>query len=171
MSDRAILRWLGRVRGGDIDAIKAEILAIAGPAAACDAKVLRKGGHVFILERGAVVTIRTTGAGCRRAADIRLNLPSLGSSGPAAWSPPAFGRPLRLGASVPIGLVNGRGQAAPGLDAGLHAQISDASDGKLTRLSFPQSHAMLHLGCTAHTRDAVSRAAYSLNAPVTYPEM
>lgn len=44
------------------------------------------------------------GAGCRSAADICLNLLSLGSSGPAAWSPPAFGRSLRLGASVPIGL-------------------------------------------------------------------
>jgi hypothetical protein len=57
VSVHAVVRWLERLEGLDIEAIKAEILAIAGPAVACGAKVLRKGGYAFILERGAVVTI------------------------------------------------------------------------------------------------------------------
>lgn len=57
VSDHAIVRWLERVEGLDLDIIRAEILAVAGPAAAAGAKVLRKDGHAFIMEKGAIVTI------------------------------------------------------------------------------------------------------------------
>jgi hypothetical protein len=57
VSDHAIIRWLEPVEGLDLDIIRADILAVAGAAAACGAKVLRKGGHTFILDRGAVITI------------------------------------------------------------------------------------------------------------------
>jgi hypothetical protein len=48
---------LERVEGLDLDIIRAEILAIAGDAAACGAKVLRKGGNAYVIERGTIVTI------------------------------------------------------------------------------------------------------------------
>ncbi|WP_233286983.1 metallophosphoesterase family protein [Bradyrhizobium oropedii] len=49
--------------------------------------------------------------------------------------------------------------------------ISGCIDGKLTRLSFSLSHAMLRLTCAARTGDAVTRALSSVNAHVTSPEM
>lgn len=57
VSDHAIIRYLERVEGLDMDIIRAEILAIAGPAAAAGAKVLRRDGYTYIIERGAIVTV------------------------------------------------------------------------------------------------------------------
>jgi hypothetical protein len=57
VSDHAIVRYLERIEGLGLDIIRAEILAIAGDAAACGAKVLRKDGNAFIIDRGTVVTI------------------------------------------------------------------------------------------------------------------
>jgi hypothetical protein len=57
LSDHAIVRYLERVEGLDLDIVRAEILAIADAAAACGAKVLRKGGNTYIIKGGTVVTI------------------------------------------------------------------------------------------------------------------
>lgn len=57
ISDHGIVRYLERVEGLDLDIIRAEILAIAGPAAAAGAKILRKVGNTYIIENGAIVTV------------------------------------------------------------------------------------------------------------------
>jgi hypothetical protein len=55
VSDHAIVRYLKRVEGLDLDIIRAEILAI--PAAACGAKVLRQGGNAYIIQGNTIVTV------------------------------------------------------------------------------------------------------------------
>jgi hypothetical protein len=57
VSDHVIIRWLERVRGVDVEAIRREILAEAGPAAAMGAKTVRKAGRTFVIERGCIVTV------------------------------------------------------------------------------------------------------------------
>jgi hypothetical protein len=56
VSDHAIVRWLERVEGLDLDIIRGDISG-RRPAAASGAKVLRRDGHAFILDHGTVVTV------------------------------------------------------------------------------------------------------------------
>lgn len=55
--DHVIVRWLECVRGIDVDAVRCEIIAEAGPAAALRANTVRKGGYTFVCERGTIVTV------------------------------------------------------------------------------------------------------------------
>ena len=57
VSDHAVVRWLERVHGIDMEFFRDEIRAIAGPAAAVGAAALRKDGFVYKLSDGAVVTV------------------------------------------------------------------------------------------------------------------
>ncbi|MBR0995607.1 hypothetical protein JQ580_33375 [Bradyrhizobium japonicum] len=56
-SDHAVIRYLERVEGLDLDIIRAEILSIAGAAAAVGAKVIRKDGNSYVIEKGVIVTV------------------------------------------------------------------------------------------------------------------
>lgn len=55
VSDHAIVRWLERVRGVDIEAFRAEIVATVQAAVDAGAKQISVGGVTYILD-GAVVT-------------------------------------------------------------------------------------------------------------------
>lgn len=55
VSDHAIIRYLERVEGLDLD--MGGDTRDRWPAAACGAKILRKGGHAYVIERGNIVTV------------------------------------------------------------------------------------------------------------------
>lgn len=57
VTDQALVRYLERVRGLHLDAVRAEILATAGAAAAIGGKVLRKSGHPYVFEQGRIITV------------------------------------------------------------------------------------------------------------------
>ena len=60
MSDHAIVRYLDRVRGVDIEGVKSEIMAVAGGAAALGAKAVRRGGSCYVIDRGTIITVLPT---------------------------------------------------------------------------------------------------------------
>lgn len=57
VSDHAILRYLERVRGLDVESIRAEIIGIVRPAAGVSAKRLSVGGFTYILDGQHVITV------------------------------------------------------------------------------------------------------------------
>jgi hypothetical protein len=57
VSDHAVLKWLERVHGIDVEFFRAEIRSIAGPAAAVGAAALRRDGFIYKFSGGAVVTV------------------------------------------------------------------------------------------------------------------
>lgn len=58
VSDHAILRYLERAKGIDVEAVRAHILALCKPAMAAGATALRSEGVQFQFSRtGAVVTV------------------------------------------------------------------------------------------------------------------
>lgn len=59
VSDHAVLRWLERVRGLDIDAVKAEIREKVYPAVAMGATCFAIGDTRFAIENGVITTVMT----------------------------------------------------------------------------------------------------------------
>lgn len=57
VSDHAVVRWLERARGFDVDAIRAEIARICLPAAEVGCRKLSVGGLTYMLEGFKVTTI------------------------------------------------------------------------------------------------------------------
>lgn len=57
ITDHAVMRWLERVHGINVEFFRNEIVEIAGPAAAVGASALRKGGVIYVIKDGAVVTV------------------------------------------------------------------------------------------------------------------
>ena len=66
VSDHAVLRYLERVRGIDVEAARAEIAAITGIAASLGAKEAARDGHVYVLRGYTVTTVLPKGDRNRR---------------------------------------------------------------------------------------------------------
>ena len=58
VTDHAVLRWLERVHGIDVEFFRNEIVKIAGPAAAVGASGLTRDGFSYVIRAGAVVTVK-----------------------------------------------------------------------------------------------------------------
>lgn len=61
VSDHAVLRYLERVCGFDIDAIRRRCAELCAPAVAAGATSVQIDGHLYILAGGRLVTVRPTG--------------------------------------------------------------------------------------------------------------
>ena len=57
ITDHAILRYLERAKGMDVEAVRAEIMLIVGPAYAMGATKFSKGGLTYMLNYGVLSTI------------------------------------------------------------------------------------------------------------------
>jgi len=57
VSDHAVLRYLERVRGFDVEAVRLHIWRICGPAARVGATCLRAEGAKFEFKSGRVITV------------------------------------------------------------------------------------------------------------------
>jgi hypothetical protein len=57
VSDHALLRYLERVKGVDVEAARAEIVDIIGAAAFLDAPAVTHAGHVYAIKAYTVVTV------------------------------------------------------------------------------------------------------------------
>jgi len=63
VSDHAVVRWIERVHGIDMDAIRSRIVAEMGKAVAMGKRVgqdtftVRAGSHKFVVKRGVIVTV------------------------------------------------------------------------------------------------------------------
>ena len=57
VSDHALIRWLHRVRGVDMEALRAELATIAQPFADVGARHAEIGGFWFVFLDGTLVTI------------------------------------------------------------------------------------------------------------------
>lgn len=62
VSDHALLRYLERVRGLDLDAVRAEIVGIVHQAAAVGATRVSVNGFTYMLEGRRVVTVTPGGS-------------------------------------------------------------------------------------------------------------
>jgi len=69
LSDHAVVRYLERVRGVDIDKVRADILAVASDAAVLGAKAIRHAGSCYVIDNKTIVTILPTDR--RRITDRR----------------------------------------------------------------------------------------------------
>lgn len=58
VTDHAVLRYLERVRGMDIEAVRRHIAALCAGAVACGAICYRAEGHRFTIADRTVVTVR-----------------------------------------------------------------------------------------------------------------
>lgn len=58
VTDHALIRYLERARGIDIELIREHIALLCGPAAAVGAKNLRRDGVCYVLRGNTVVTVR-----------------------------------------------------------------------------------------------------------------
>jgi hypothetical protein len=58
VSDHAVLRWLERVHGIDVEFFRDQVREIAGPAAAVGASALTRDGFVYVISpTGTVVSV------------------------------------------------------------------------------------------------------------------
>lgn len=62
-TDHAVLRYLERVKGFNIESIRAHILQICAPAIEAGATSVRVEGAVFELDHGCVITVAPGGPG------------------------------------------------------------------------------------------------------------
>lgn len=94
VSDHAVVRWLERVKGVDVEAFRAEIVDAVQGAVDAGAKQISVGGVTYILD-GAVVTTVTPNAspGASRLNGIRAN----GWSGKRVGSRAEYHRAIRRG--------------------------------------------------------------------------
>lgn len=59
VTDHALVRWLERVHGMDMEFFRDQIRAIAGPAAAVGASGWKRDGFIYVISPGgAVVTVK-----------------------------------------------------------------------------------------------------------------
>lgn len=61
VTDHAVVRYLERVRGFNIENVRAAILTIAGGAAAVGAKAVRKDGFCYQIRDRKIVTVSPDG--------------------------------------------------------------------------------------------------------------
>lgn len=57
VSDHALIRWLERVKGVDMEALRSEIRASIAPAVAAGATAVERGGMRFTIEKGVLTTV------------------------------------------------------------------------------------------------------------------
>jgi hypothetical protein len=57
VTDHAVLRWLERVHGIDVEFFRDQIREIAGPAAAVGASGLKHAGFLYVISGGTVITV------------------------------------------------------------------------------------------------------------------
>lgn len=79
VTDHALLRWMERVKGVDLDAIRAEIATPDICAAiAAGARSVVTHGHTLVIENGVVITVLLPGMRHKRAARPRYRMPNVG---------------------------------------------------------------------------------------------
>ncbi|MEJ0012827.1 MAG: hypothetical protein WDM94_09415 [Bauldia sp.] len=61
VSDHALLRYLERVKGVDIESARAEVIAITGVAAALGAPTAVRDGHAYVIKNYTVTTVLPKG--------------------------------------------------------------------------------------------------------------
>lgn len=62
ITDHALVRYLQRVRGIDVEAIRAQLAAECGPAIQLGAKTMRSGGLEYRFDGAKLITIYVRGA-------------------------------------------------------------------------------------------------------------
>ena len=57
VSDHCVLRYLERVRGMDVEAVRKEIVGMVRPAAAVGAKRVTVNGFTYVIDKQVVITV------------------------------------------------------------------------------------------------------------------